>query len=126
MAKYEGIDYTVSYSKNRNVTKEPTAVVTVKGKGKYKGSVKLNYAVSKQNLENLTDYVIAADKIESKKGYKKPSVTITDTDGKKLKAGADYEIKADSYVITDPFGTEKTQNNAHFLKNCSIGRISFL
>lgn len=107
-----GTDYTVSYSKNTKVTESATAVATVKGKGKYKGGVKLYFAVTKQDTASLSANIVVADKTESKKGYQKPSISIMDTDGKKLKAGTDYAIDAESYVVTDPFGTVRTGKEA--------------
>ncbi len=94
------------------MTESATAVATVKGKGKYKGSVKLYFAVTKQDIASLSANIVVADKTESKKGYQKPSISITDTDGKKLKAGTDYAIDAESYVVTDPFGTVRTGKEA--------------
>ena len=91
-----GTDYTVAYSKNTKITNgEKTAVITIKGKGNYKGNVKLNFAVAKKNISLLT--ASAADKVESSKGYKKPTITIVDTNDKKLRAGSDFEIDPDSY-----------------------------
>ena len=107
-------DYTVSYSKNTAVTNGATAIMTVKGKGNYKGSVKLYYAVTTQNIANLKDGITVADKPESKKGYKNPSVTIIDLDGKKLKSGTDFKIgtdysepDADGKVTVTVFGNGK-------------------
>lgn len=79
----EKVDYTVSYSKNNKLTEDKkTAVMTVKGKGKYKGSVVCMYDVVKQNLNYLT--VTADDQFVTKEKYKAPKITITESDGKKL------------------------------------------
>ena len=72
-----------------------TAVVTVKGKGKYKGSIRLNYAVTKQDIKSLSANMIVGDKVESAKGYRDPVLNIYDTDGKKLKKNKDYLIAED-------------------------------
>ncbi len=96
-------DYSVKYSKNTKITNgEKTSVITVKGKGNYKGSVKLYFAVTKKNIALLK--ASAADKIESNKGYKKPTVTIMDTNGKKLNTKNDFEIVADSYPASASVG----------------------
>ncbi|MCR5502378.1 MAG: hypothetical protein K6F53_05175, partial [Lachnospiraceae bacterium] len=96
----EGVDYTVSYSKNTKVTNGATARAVVKGKGRYKGSVSLKFAVTKQDLE----YVLSnggsaeiSDKAESKKGYRDPAVTLTDLNGKKLKKGTDFFLEEYQY-----------------------------
>ncbi len=107
-----GVDYVVTYSKNTKVTESATAVAIVKGKGKYKGSVKLYFAVTKQDIASLSGNIIVTDKSESKKGYRKPSIRIMDVNGKKLKSGTDYEIDAQSYVVTDPFGNVRKQDEA--------------
>ena len=79
----EKVDYTVSYSKNNKLTEDKkTAVMTVKGKGKYKGSVVCMYDVVKQNLDYLT--VTADDQFVTKDKYKAPKITIMESDGKKL------------------------------------------
>lgn len=98
-----GKDYTVSYSKNRAVTSEKTAIAKVKGKGNYKDTVELYFAVTTRNINDLT--IVVNDKIRSNKadGYKNPKVVITDTDGKKLKAKTDFEI-ADDYTAPDANG----------------------
>ena len=92
-----GSDYTVSYQNNKGVTNGKSAELIVKGKGKYKGSVSLSFEITKQSMEALSPNVVVADKSISKKGYRNPSVTITDLNGKKLKAGTDYAIDPVSY-----------------------------
>ncbi|MCR4908908.1 MAG: S8 family serine peptidase [Lachnospiraceae bacterium] len=89
----EGSDYTLSYSKNKAVTNgSQTAQVKIKGKGKYKGSVTKSFAVKQQDLSNLESSIDVADQFTTKAKLKKPSVTITDIDGKKLKANKDYTV----------------------------------
>lgn len=93
----EGRDYSVKYSRNKGVTNGATAVMTVKGKGKYKGSIKLYYAITARNIEHLVDEggkIIADDISISDKGYTAPSVTVIDVDGNELKKGKDYEVEA--------------------------------
>ena len=99
-----GTDYTVSYSRNTKVTNGATAVITIKGKGNYKGSVKKYFTITAQDIEKLKDGISVADKTESRKGYKNPTVTIIDLDGKKLKAGTDFAIVSDSYSEPDANG----------------------
>ncbi|MBO4373768.1 MAG: hypothetical protein J5829_01550 [Lachnospiraceae bacterium] len=88
----EGRDYTLSYSKNRKLTKgAETAIITVKGKGSYKGSVKLGFAIEQQSLKNLK--ATAADQFVKKSSLKALAVTVLDLDGNKLKKGTDFVIE---------------------------------
>lgn len=83
----EGADYKVSYRNNKNCGQ---AYVVITGKGAYKGRKEKPFTISKQNLDNLT--LIASDVIYSNKiyAYQKTKLTLTDKDGKVLKAGKDY------------------------------------
>ncbi len=103
----EGTDYTLSYSKNKAVTNgEKTAKVTVKGKGNYKGSVKLKYAIGQQSLKASGITVMAADQFAARSKLKAPKITITDADGKKLKANTDFTAGTDyAYTGDDASGT---------------------
>ncbi|MCR5486752.1 MAG: hypothetical protein K6F35_04385 [Lachnospiraceae bacterium] len=102
----EGVDYILSYSKNKSVG--TAAEVKIKGRGYYKDTVKKNYAIVKQNLAALSANASAQDQFTGKGNLKKASVTITDLDGKKLKAGTDYELGqpvTDAEGNTDAKGT---------------------
>lgn len=104
----EGVDYTLSYYKNKAVTNGETAEVKIKGKGNYKGSVTKKFAVTKQQLSKLSDGVIIADQFTTRDKLKKPSVTITDLDGKNLSSSKDFEIvkiDKDDQANTDESGT---------------------
>ena len=98
----EGKDYTLTYKNNTavndgsNPNKIPT--VTVKGKGSFSGTYgsKPTYKITAQDIGNLV--LSAADKtFQNKKNKYATSVTITDINGKKLKAGTDYD-KTFTYV----------------------------
>ena len=104
----EGVDYTLSYSKNKAVTNGETAVVKIKGKGYYKGSVTEYFAVTKQDLSNLSGGVIIADQFTTKDKLKKPSVTITDLDGKNLSSSKDFEIEKIEIDEDDPENTDES------------------
>ncbi len=97
----EGKDYTLSYSKNTSVGN--AAVVTVNGKGRYKGSKPVNFEVVKQDIETLSGNIVVEDVVESKKGFQNPKVTITNLDGKKL-SKKDYSLGSD-YTGPDEEGT---------------------
>ena len=99
-----GTDYTISYSKNTKVTNGATAVITINGKGNYKGSIKKYFTITAQELSKLKADIFTEDKVISNKGYENPKVTITDLDGKKLKAGTDFEIDKNSYSGPDTNG----------------------
>jgi len=90
----EGTDYTLSYKNNTavndgsNERKLPTVII--KGKGNYTGVRKENYVITKQDISLLN--IMVADKVYTKKKNAfKSAPVIMDVDGKKLKAGKDYE-----------------------------------
>jgi len=101
----EGQDYTLSYSKNKAVTNgEKTAEVKVNGKGNYKSSVALKFAIEQQSLKASGITITAADQFTTKSKLKAPKITITDVDGKKLKAGTDYTLGTPD--TSDPANTD--------------------
>lgn len=91
----EGVDYKVSYLNHKALndgsdeTKMPGIKIT--GKGNFKGvRQKEHFTIIRSDIRNLT--ITPADKVyQKKKGKFTTSVVITDIDGKKLKAGVDYE-----------------------------------
>ena len=102
----EGVDYTLSYRKNKAVTNGETAEAVVKGKGIYKGSVTLKYAIIRQSLSANGIYVEAADQFTALKDLASPVVTVTEGDGKKLKAETDYTVL--EVDTSAPGNTEKS------------------
>ena len=90
----QGTDYTLSYSKNNAVTTgDKKACITVKGKGTYKGSVKLYFSITQQALTAAGITVTAADQFVKKDNVTLPVVTVTDLDGKKLAKNTDFTIR---------------------------------
>ncbi|MBQ4482182.1 MAG: hypothetical protein II966_03005 [Lachnospiraceae bacterium] len=89
----EGVDYTVSYSNNKAVPENnEQAVAAIKGKGKYKGSVKAEFTVLPMDINRLN--ITVSDKFgNTEKGYENPTVTVTDLEGKKLKPNRDYKAE---------------------------------
>lgn len=86
-------DYTVKYVNNKTVhdgTGLKAPYVTITGKGNYTGSITRYFAIEPSDLQNVK--VQAGDiKYANKAGLCKPKITVTDTNGGKLAAGADYD-----------------------------------
>ena len=91
----EGVDYTIKCSNNKKVTaggKKPSFTIT--GKGGYSGKVTRQFSVTAMNIAVLDSYSYAPDKTySSKPGAYKTKPVIIDVNGKKLKAGTDYDSK---------------------------------
>ncbi len=119
-----GKDYSVIYKKNTSVTGSATAYMIVKGKGNYKGSSqKLYYTISPKALDGEDSGITwtVADKASGKKGYKNPSVTILDSNGKKLSGKKDYEITW--YGEPDENGVVTITISARKTNPCYTGSI---
>lgn len=110
------VDYTVSYqnvSKVHDGTGNRIPTVIIKGKGCYTGSIEKTFAIEKQDISKLS--MAAEDKVyrNAKNAYK-TTVSITDVNGKELKAGIDYNRTysysyAEDTVLGD--GTLKNAND---------------
>ncbi|MCR5303101.1 MAG: hypothetical protein K6E33_00955 [Lachnospiraceae bacterium] len=100
----EGVDYTLVFKNNKKTTTNGSTV-TVKGKGNFAGlSQPMSYSTVASDISNLT--VVANDVVyKDKNGNYLTKVTVTDSDGKKLKAGKDYE-KAVTYTYEDGTAVE--------------------
>nr|MCR5304409.1 hypothetical protein [Lachnospiraceae bacterium] len=86
------------------------AVVTIKGKGNYKGSVKYSYYIYEASISDL--YCTAADKFgDTDNGYMNPVITIEDGDGKKLTKNKDFRIVNENAYecLKDNDGNETAQ-----------------
>ena len=97
-------DYTVSYSNNKKIT-DPTDVkkptITIKGKGNFKGTKTISFNITKRNLtEEPVDIVVSDMPYVNKAGKYISKPVLTDSNGKKLAAGTDYE-KTITYTLTD-------------------------
>ena len=105
----ENADYKLSYSNNTKVADKKKPTVTVTGKGSFKGSRSAEFTIVPKNLGKVT--VTAADKVFSpKEGNYVTTVTLTDDNGKKLKAGTDYEKDFEYFYADDnsPVDTKAT------------------
>lgn len=98
----EGTDYTLSYRNNKSMEvkagKEP--VVVIKGKKNFSKSRELTFTMKPQNIANVA--ITAPDLEENTKaGNYRSTPVLTDANGRKLKAGTDYEK---TFVYTDENG----------------------
>lgn len=88
-----GKDYTLKYTGNNAVSAAgKNATVTIVGKGNFKGSLIRTFKVVSSDLA-YTDMTATDVVYTGKAGKWKPSITLWDTNGKKLSAGSDYDKK---------------------------------
>lgn len=110
----EGIDYVLSYKNNKKIGQ--TATVTITGRNNYTDKRSLTFTVGAGTLDQIS--VTVPDKVaNSRKGGFVSVPVVTEANGKKLKAGKDYDssilYKCDGRVLdrrTDkvPSGKEVT------------------
>lgn len=96
----EGKDYTLSYKNNKklhsglteeDVRSNPAPRIIIKGKGNYSGQVEKIFGIKASSLSGGFLTMKATDIVASNKANMcKPTVTIYDSDGTKLKPKADY------------------------------------
>lgn len=84
----ENIDYTLSYKNNKKIGK--TATVTVKGIKNFSGKRTLTYTVGKGRIETVS-VTVPDQPANNKKGGFASVPVLTDTNGKKLREGKDYD-----------------------------------
>lgn len=136
VALVPGKDYTMKYSNNNALTpagspeggEKMLPMITVTGKGNFKGSIAGNYSITDGLMGQDSGKVTMAAKdvaYKDRKGAYKGSVTLTDCSGLRLAAGRDYDRNLsytyehdtelsnyDGSVITrkagDPVGEEDT------------------
>lgn len=90
----KGTDYTVSYSANKEAGGKKTPYVTVKGKGAYSGSKKLEFTISKQPMNDLTVLIDSVTFAKNTSAYKSSKVSVYDQNGKAL-SNSDYHVICD-------------------------------
>ena len=97
----EGKDYTITYTNNKavsegkNLTEKKLPLITVKGKGNFKGSIKQTFTITNKSLADKVNpiTVTVADVPANKnKGKFVSKPVITDADGVKLKEKTDYTL----------------------------------
>ncbi len=108
----EGKDYTVTYANNKavsegkNLTEKKLPLITVKGKGNFKGSIKQNFTITNKSLADKVNpiTVTVADVPANKnKGKFVSKPVVTDETGTKLKEKTDYTL---SYSLLMANGEE--------------------
>ena len=96
-----GVDYTLAYKNNTAVADADSAkapMITISGKGNFVGKLTVNFSIEAKVLSEVD--MLVDDKAYTPKATGLPTVTLTDTDGKKLAAGKDYD-KLVSYTYTE-------------------------
>ena len=97
----EGKDYTITYANNKavsegkNLTEKKLPLITVKGKGNFKGSVKQTFTITNKSLadaENPITVTVADVPANKNKGKFVSKPVVTDADGVKLKEKTDYTL----------------------------------
>ncbi len=97
----EGKDYTVTYANNKavsegkNLTEKKLPVITVKGKGNFKGSIKQTFTITNKSLadvENPITVTVADVPANKNKGKFVSKPVVTDENGTKLKENTDYKL----------------------------------
>ncbi|MCR4740893.1 MAG: leucine-rich repeat domain-containing protein, partial [Lachnospiraceae bacterium] len=100
-------DYSVTYKNISAPGEENAASVTITGKRYVTGSVTINFTIKEGHLDRckttFTDKVYA-----NKGGIYKQKLTIKDVNGKKLRAGADYDSKIRYYYKEDTYVRQKS------------------
>lgn len=90
-------DYLVSYSNNKKIASAKdvkSPMLKIKGRGNFKGAITIPFTITMKDLQDTQDSVsmVVPDVVSSDKSGKYISKPVlTDTNGKKLVAGTDYE-----------------------------------
>ena len=97
----EGKDYTVTYvnnkavSEGKNLTEKKLPLITVKGKGNFKGSIKQTFTITNKSLADVVNPItVTVNDVPANKNKGKfvSKPVITDADGVKLKEKTDYTL----------------------------------
>lgn len=95
----EGTDYKLSFKNNKGITGKKAPTLVVSGKNNFKGKRTVSFSIRARDIASLK--LLAQDKVYADKaGNYITTAVIVDGDGKKLKAGADYE-KELKYTYTE-------------------------
>ena len=97
----EGKDYTVTYvnnkavSEGKNLTEKKLPLITVKGKGNFKGSIKQTFTITNKSLaDTVNPITVTVNDVPANKNKGKfvSKPVVTDADGVKLKEKTDYTL----------------------------------
>ena len=97
----EGKDFTVTYANNKavsegkNLTEKKLPLITVKGKGNFKGSVKQTFTITNKSLADAVNPItVTVNDVPANKNKGKfvSKPVVTDADGVKLKEKTDYTL----------------------------------
>lgn len=108
----EGKDYTVTYANNKavsegkNLTEKKLPLITVKGKGNFKGSIKQTFTITNKSLADTVNPItvtVADVPVNKNKGKFVSKPVVTDETGTKLKEKTDYTL---SYSLLMANGEE--------------------
>ena len=97
----EGKDYTVTYANNKavsegkNLTEKKLPLITVKGKGNFKGSIKQTFTITNKSLaDTVNPITVTVTDVPANKNKGKfvSKPVITDENGTKLKENTDYKL----------------------------------
>ena len=97
----EGKDYTVTYANNKavsegkNLAEKKLPLITVKGKGNFKGSVKQTFTITNKSLADAVNPItVTVNDVPANKNKGKfvSKPVVTDADGIKLKEKTDYTL----------------------------------
>ncbi len=99
-------DYSISY---KNYSKAGKATMTITGKNNLKGSIKVNYNISKAKLSTGNGFKISAnDVVVNSKPGKYATTVKVEWSGKVLSKGKDYDSK---FTYTDKYGNALTSKS---------------
>ena len=97
----EGKDYTVTYANNKavsegkNLTEKKLPLITVKGKGNFKGSIKQTFTITNKSLaDKVNPITVTVTDVPANKNKGKfvSKPVVTDETGTKLKEKTDYTL----------------------------------
>lgn len=123
-------DYTVTYKNNKKLggaTGDKAPVMIVNGKGNFKGTLTIPFAITVNNLETDNKVTITAvdTAYVNKAGKYAVTPVLTDVNGKKLAAGTDYE-KTLTYMLLNADGTETELTTADIAPAGSIVKVTVM
>lgn len=121
-------DYTVTYKNNKKIagTNDSKApAIIVKGKGNFKGTFSIPFAITASSLETEGKVTMtAADTVYlNKPGKYMVKPVLTDENGKRLTAGSDYE-KTFAYALVGVGGSEKPLTAADVVSEGGVVKVT--